>query len=184
MNAERGRVVVQDYDPAWPVTFEELRRVILPAVSDIAHAVEHVGSTSVPGLAAKPIIDMDVVVDAGDVPLAVSRLESVGYEHRGDLGVPGREAFRSPPDRPRHHLYVCRSGGEALANHLAVRDHLRANPMEAAEYGRLKKSLAEEFANDVAGYVQAKTRFLLSILQRVGFDPSTLSDIERINRRD
>jgi GrpB-like predicted nucleotidyltransferase (UPF0157 family) len=133
-------ITVTDYDPAWPATFEVLRSAIWPAVADIATAVEHVGSTAVPGLAAKPVIDLDVVVpSASAVAIAVRRLGAIGYVHRGDLGVPGREAFAAPTSLPRQHLYLCLAGSPALANHLAVRDHLRAHPHLAAEYGTLKK---------------------------------------------
>ena len=99
------------------------------------------------------------------------------------MGVPQREAFRRPPGSPRHHLYLCPSTSPALANHLAIRDHLRANPSEAQAYGDLKKRLAIDFANDIDGYVEAKTTFLVAILRKVGFPTEALAEIERINRR-
>jgi len=100
-------VTVVEYDPAWSTQFETLRSIVLSAVGDIAVVVEHVGSTSVPGLAAKPIIDIDVVVaSAADVPVAIERLAVIGYEHRGNLGVEGREAFGSPLEPPQRHLYT------------------------------------------------------------------------------
>jgi len=99
---------VVEYDPNWPAAFEQLRLVVWPAVSVLATSVEHVGSTSVPGLAAKPIIDISVVVPtAADVPAAIHRLAAVGYVHQGNLGVEGREAFQAPDSTPRRHLYLC-----------------------------------------------------------------------------
>ena len=105
-----GNVLVVDYDTAWPQGFAELRAYIWPALSDVASAVEHVGSTAVPGLAAKPVIDIDVVVPASLVPDGIARLAKLGYKHRGDLGIPDREAFSTPSGSPRHHIYLCPEG--------------------------------------------------------------------------
>lgn len=180
----RGRgVVVLDHDPAWAALFEQLRASLWPAVEDVALSIEHVGSTSVPGLAAKPVIDMDIVVAPGRVEAAIERVVRLGYEHRGDLGIPGRQAFRRPSGSPPHHLYLCRSDSPALANHLAVRDHLRANRDAAHDYGALKKRLAREFADDIDGYIEGKTDFLVELLRAIGFTGSDLADIERMNRR-
>ena len=100
------RIEVVDYDPHWPETFETLRSRIWTAVGDVALSVEHVGSTSVPGLAAKPIIDISIVVpERSDVRTGISRLATLGYVHRGDLGIAGREAFANPEGLPRHNLY-------------------------------------------------------------------------------
>lgn len=178
-----NEIIVVDYDPKWPHLFETLRGRIWSAVADIAISIEHVGSTSVPGLAAKPVIDMDVVVAERDVALGIARLTSLGYCHRGDLGVPQREAFHARPGSPPHHLYLCPSTSSALANHLAVRNHLRANPSVAQAYGGLKKRLAVDFAHDIEGYVDGKTSFLLGILSETGFSEIELARIERINRR-
>src|SRR5687767_15978465 len=104
-------VTVVDYDPSWPSVFETLKSHVLQALGSLPVSVEHVGSTAIPGLAAKPIIDMDVVVaSVADVTIAVERLSSLGYIHRGDLGIQGREAFHSPSALPPHHLYVCAQG--------------------------------------------------------------------------
>jgi len=89
-------IVIVDYDPAWSGQFEILRRRIAKTLGDLVARIEHVGSTAVPGLAAKPIIDLDVLLASpDDMPAAVDRLASIGYVHQGDLGVPGREAFKS-----------------------------------------------------------------------------------------
>ncbi len=178
-----GRVRVVAYDPAWPDRFETVRRRIQPAVADIALAIEHVGSTAVPGLPAKPVIDLDVVVPRAAMSEGIRRLARLGYAPRGDLGIPDREAFRPPPGPPRHHLYLCPADSRALANHLAVRDHLRMHGDDARAYGKLKLRLAERYADDVDVYVEGKTGFLLDILRRSGFDPVELEEIEAMNRR-
>ena len=117
---------VVDNDPAWPIAFEEIRSRLEPALADVALALEHVGSTAVPGLAAKPVIDVDVVVaDATQVPIAIERLAALGYEHQGDLGVVGREAFGPLPGGPYHHLYVVVEGSEPHLDHVQLRDYLR-----------------------------------------------------------
>jgi len=176
-------IVVVDYDLGWPRSFESLKSVLWPAVADVAISIQHVGSTSVRGLAAKPVIDIDVIVPEAQVVTGIARLGSLGYEHQGDLGVSQREAFRSPTGFPRHHLYLCPSTSPALANHLAIRDYLRGHPSDARAYGDLKKQLAIDFADDIDGYVAAKTSFLVGILHTVGFPPEALADIDRTNRR-
>src|SRR4051812_8526637 len=122
-----AKIIVVDYDPSWPDTFERLRAHIWSCIVDVAAAIEHVGSTSVPGLAAKPVIDMTVVVPtAAAMQTVIDRLAMIGYRHQGDLGVPGREAFARPQGTPDHHLYACVVGNDGLRNHLAVRDYLRS----------------------------------------------------------
>jgi GrpB-like predicted nucleotidyltransferase (UPF0157 family)/streptomycin 6-kinase len=181
----RRRVVVVDYDPAWPQQFEKLRARIWPAIADVALAVEHVGSTSVPGLAAKPIIDMSIVVrDRTAVPLVVARLAPLGYVHRGDLGVEDRDAFDSPPDLPDHHLYACSANGLGLRNQLAVREYLRAHAGAAAEYAALKKQLADTFPHDIGSYVAGKTDFVVGVLRAAGLPADCIDAIERANRSE
>lgn len=182
MTENRRRVLVVDYDPSWPRIFEVLRRPVWAAVRDVAVSVEHVGSTAVPGLAAKPIIDMDVVVAPSDnLPKAIERLAPLGYVHRGNLGVDGREAFDSPQGLPAHHLYVCLGESAALANHLALRDFLRRDSVAVAQYSRIKRQLAERFPDDIDSYIAGKTDFILTVLRKAGFPESVLSAIREAN---
>ena len=180
-----GRVVrVVPYDPAWPEQFRLLRDRIWPVVRDVALAFEHVGSTSVPGQAAKPVIDMDIVIpSAAGLPAVLQRLKVLGYDHRGDLGIAGREAFRAENDRPSHNLYVCVRDSAALRNHLVLRDHLRCNPADVAAYSRLKFGLAQRFPQDIARYVEAKSDFILSILKKYAeFSTHDLAAIRSANQ--
>ena len=175
---------VVDYDPEWPDLFVRLRERIWPSVSDFAAGIEHMGSTSVPGLAAKPVIDIDIVVPSRqDIPLAVTRLASLGYIHVGDLGVQDREAFDNPPGSLGHHLYLCPSDSIALQNHLVLRDHLRSNPSDVAAYSALKMRLAREFPHDIASYIEGKSNFILSILAKRGFSPDSIDSIRKANQR-
>src|SRR4051812_40991976 len=103
-------VHVESYSPAWPAQFEKVAAQLRAALATVPTAtIEHVGSTSVPGLAAKPILDIDVIVPGDDIADAVEALERAGYTHRGDLGIADREAFHAPDDDPRRHVYVCRA---------------------------------------------------------------------------
>ena len=159
-------VIIEDYDARWPERFEILRSRIGAALGSLAAAIEHVGSTAVPGLAAKPIVDIDVLLGSkSDLPGVVERLTMIGYAHQGDLGIPGREAFRAPAGQFPHHLYVCPPNSRAYLQHLAFRDYLRTHPENARAYGLLKRSLASRYGNDRDGYTQAKTEFIEAILQ-------------------
>jgi GrpB-like predicted nucleotidyltransferase (UPF0157 family) len=179
-----GEVVVLDYDPTWSVVFERLRSDIWSAISDLATTIEHIGSTSVEGLPAKPVIDMMVVVPVESrMPLVIDRLATIGYRHRGDLGVPGREAFARPDGTPAHHLYACVEGNLGLRNHLAIRDHLRRHPATAQAYGELKKQLAAQCPHDIDAYIDGKTRFILEILAEAGFTQAELDEIRAINSK-
>lgn len=177
-------VRVSDYDPAWPARFEALRARLAPAAAGLAVVIEHVGSTAVPGLAAKPVLDIDIVIrNRQDFPELRDRLAGLGYRHLGNLDVEDREAFEEPPDDPAHNLYVSSQTSECLRNHLTVRDHLRRHPGDAARYADLKRRLAAEFPEDVNRYAEAKTEFILEILAKYEFPEEAVRTIRRINHR-
>ncbi|TLZ26447.1 MAG: GrpB family protein [Gammaproteobacteria bacterium] len=172
------------YDRTWSTGFQELRRALLDLVDDVALSVEHVGSTAVPGLAAKPVIDVDVVVASdAEIPVVIARLAQLGYVHQGDLGIDRREAFISPRHMFAHHLYACAHDCWALQNHSAVRDYLRAHPAAVTEYAALKRRLAAEFPEDAAAYTKGKAGFILSILRSAKFPDEGLKAVERENLR-
>jgi GrpB-like predicted nucleotidyltransferase (UPF0157 family) len=159
-------VRIVEYDAAWPERFQALAQRATAALGDLVLSVEHVGSTSVPGLAAKPVIDLDVVVRPEDVERAIQRLAGIGYVHRGELGIPGRHAFRPPPGEAKHHLYLCMAGSAGLRDHLLFRDHLRAHSDVTREYADLKRGLAEAHGADRDGYQQAKRAFIDAVTRR------------------
>ena len=160
-------VIIEDYDPRWPQVFEMLRARIANVLNELAVSIEHVGSTAVPGLAAKPVIDMDVLLRSStDLPIVIRRLGELGYEHRGDLGVSGREAFQAKAEAVQHHLYVCPPESREYKRHIAFRNYLRAHAADADEYAVLKRELAHKFNSDREGYNQAKSQFVQRILQR------------------
>jgi GrpB-like predicted nucleotidyltransferase (UPF0157 family) len=165
-SSARTPLVVSDYDVDWPRLFEEIALPVREAVADLDAQVEHVGSTSVPGLAAKPIIDIDVVVaSADDVPAAIERLRSRGYVYQGDKGIKGREAFLWPRGARPHHLYVVVRGSPPHLDHVEFRDYLRGHPAVASEYGALKTELAEQHGDDRLGYGDAKSHFVERVLR-------------------
>lgn len=171
LGAQARPVVIVDYDPLWPRQFDTLRTRIAQLLEGLAAAIEHVGSTAVPGLAAKPVIDLDVLLrSASDLPAAISKLTTDGYEHRGDLGIQGREAFWRPPGSVHHHLYVCPPNSPEYRRHIAFRDYLRKNPDTADAYAELKRQLATAHRNDREAYNRGKENFVKDTLERAKFD--------------
>jgi GrpB-like predicted nucleotidyltransferase (UPF0157 family)/quercetin dioxygenase-like cupin family protein len=169
MGVTAVEIQVVDYDPAWPDRFAAICSHIWPAISDIAVRIDHVGSTSVPGLAAKPIIDIDIVVSrAEDVRPAIDRLSEIGYRWRGDLGVVGREAFVEQRDLGlgKYNLYLVIEDNKAHLDHWLLRDLLREDPVARAEYAALKKRNAAASGDDMDFYVAAKAAFVARLLTR------------------
>lgn len=170
-------VIIVEYDPQWPAQFEALRAVIANALRELALRIEHIGSTSIPGLAAKPIIDIDTVIASAELlPDVIHALGGLGYSHQGERGVPTRESFaRAGSDVPRdgsgrnwppHHLYVCAEGSREIVRQTAFRDYLRAHPEQAAAYEALKRDLARRFPDDPEAYCDAKSDFVEGVLRR------------------
>jgi GrpB-like predicted nucleotidyltransferase (UPF0157 family) len=162
-------IVVVEHDPAWAGWFEHLYDLVWPAVEQVAIRIDHVGSTSVEGLAAKPVIDMDVVVASeSEIQPAIDGLGKIGYRWRGDLGVEGRQAFSASKDRglPRHHLYLVVENNKAHIDHWLLRDTLRADPEARRRYGDLKRRNVELARGDMDVYVAAKARFVAELLTK------------------
>ena len=166
-----ARVIVLPYDRAWKTAFEAIKREIESAVGDLVIGIEHVGSTSVEGLSAKPCIDIDVVIeDYGVFGEVVRRLAEIGYIHESDLGIPDREAF-SYSDKPHlmtHHLYVCPRYSRELHRHITFRDFLRSYPEAVKQYGAVKEEGARLFPNDIEGYIAHKTPCIEALYRQCG----------------
>jgi len=176
------QVIVEAYNPDWVDHFKAIKASIEPSLLGLAIAIEHVGSTSVPGLAAKPIIDIDVVIaDSSGLDSVIEKLATLGYEHRGNLGIEDREAFKKQQAIYRHNLYVCPEHSISLRNHLCLRDSLRKDAALKAEYTELKYRLAEKFPESIEDYIQGKTEFILRVLRTHGYDPDSLEAIRIAN---
>ena len=166
-----ARVTVLPYDVSWADDFEKIKSEIEGALGDLIVGVEHVGSTAVFGLSAKPCIDIDVIIRDYTVFDRVTRaLETIGYYHEGDLGIAGREAFgyTDKSHLKKHHLYVCPEDSEELRRHTTFRDFLRANPEAAEEYGRVKREAASLYPDDIDKYIEYKAPCIEAIYRRCG----------------
>ena len=165
-------VVVVPYDESWPSLFEEERARIERAIGPWVEEIEHVGSTAVTGLAAKPVIDiMAGVKSLDDSPILVERLVGLGYEYVPEFErvLPFRRYFRKMREGRRTHQIhlVERSNAEWWDRHLLFRDYLRANPEIAGEYARLKHELSGRFGEDREAYTDAKADFISEVVRRV-----------------
>jgi GrpB-like predicted nucleotidyltransferase (UPF0157 family) len=153
------------HDPAWADRFSEAAHELAEALGALA-SVHHIGSTAVPGLHAKPIIDLLVATsDLAHVDARTPAIVALGYEALGEYGLAGRRYFRRDDEdgERTHHLHVWRVGDPALLRHLAFRDYLLAHPDVAAEYGALKRRLAERHAEDIESYIEGKDAFVKAV---------------------
>lgn len=154
------RVIVIPYSEQWKTDFDTIKQYLLTAVKDIVISIEHIGSTSVEGLSAKPIIDIDIVIkDYSVFDTVVEKLASLGYIHEGNLGIKDREAFdyKGNTDLPKHHLYVCPQFSAELHRHIAFRDYLRNNPEAMQKYSKVKEEGARLFPDSIDDYIAYKS---------------------------
>lgn len=164
-------VTVLPYTPQWAEAFLTLRDALWEALEGVALAIEHVGSTSVPGMWAKPILDVDVVLpDSTSLPEAIYRLQQLGYLYEGDLGIAGREAFSyvALPRFMAHHLYVCPQDSPELHRHLTFRDHLRSHSDARERYSEVKREAAQLFPRDIDRYMQYKSGVIAQLYRECG----------------
>jgi GrpB-like predicted nucleotidyltransferase (UPF0157 family) len=166
-----AKVVVLPYDAGWQRDFAAIKRELECALGPLALRIEHVGSTAVEGLSAKPCIDIDVVIRDYDVfDAVVDKLAEIGYQHEGDLGIRDREAFcySDKPHLQTHHLYVCPLQSAELHRHLTFRDFLRTHPEAVRQYGAVKEAAARLFPDDIDGYIRYKTPCIEELYTRCG----------------
>ena len=182
-------IVVVPYDPNWKNEFERIKSELMPVLAGEIISVEHVGSTSVPGLYAKPIIDIDIVIDRENFENVKMQLAKIGYFHVGNQGVEGREAFKYKErlvdgiDDPicqyqdkshlmEHHLYVCDKAADELKRHLTLRDFLRNNEEYRRKYSEIKMEMAKMHPHDINSYILGKQPVVLEIYEKCGLDIS------------
>ena len=162
-------LIVVPYDPNWKTEFERIRDYLMEQIGDLVLEIKHVGSTSIPGLCAKPIIDIVALMESYDVfPAIVARLEKVGFKHNGDQGIKEREAFKRLifDDFMDCHFYVCPKDSEESRRQNIFRNALLNNKDIADEYGKLKMRLVEEVNGDRVLYTDSKTDFILGVIDR------------------
>ena len=165
------RVVVLPYDAKWKSDFEIIKQEIEKAIGHFIIGVEHVGSTSVEGLSAKPCIDIDVIIkDYSVFDEVVDQLEVIGYIHEGNLGIKDREAFKylNKPHLQTHHLYVCPQNSKELHRHITFRDFLKNTPEAAKKYGAVKEEAALLFPDDIEKYIAHKAPCIEELYKMCG----------------
>jgi GrpB-like predicted nucleotidyltransferase (UPF0157 family) len=180
MTAPATRIILADYNPAWPELFAEERDRLQDAVGRWAYAIEHVGSTAIPGIAAKPIIDIGVALHRLEHALkCITPLVDIGYECKGEFGIPERIYFRKLTDDPlpgqdnegvgrTHQVHMYQRDHHQFIWHIAFRDWLRSHPDDRNAYEALKRRLAVEHAESIEAYADAKSDFVRSILRKAG----------------
>jgi GrpB-like predicted nucleotidyltransferase (UPF0157 family) len=163
------RVRISSYDASWPARYERESKRLLAALGGLVLGMEHIGSTSIGGLLAKPTID--ILIGARDLEVgeqAVARMADLGYEYRGEMGVPGRRYFRKGDRYPRDfNVHFVVWGGQLWNDHLAFRDYLRSHPKRAQEYAALKRQLlATPGGAARSSYAAGKEPFIAETLKR------------------
>lgn len=164
------QVVVVPFDEHWRQDFLKIKDELTEALGQLALRIEHVGSTSVQGLSAKPIIDIDVVIkDQSVLADVISALGKIGYRYEGDLGITGREAFdyNGKEHLKTHHLYVCPADSPELKRHIAFRDYLRAHPDAVREYSLIKEEGAKKYPGNIERYIEFKSPIIEKIYAEI-----------------
>ena len=165
------KIIVLPYDEFWSSAFEAVKAEIERALGDLIIGIEHVGSTSVRGMSAKPCIDLDVIIKDYSVFDDIrDKLAAIGYIHEGDLGIKDREAFKysDKPHLMQHHLYVCPRDSEELHRHVAFRNFLRSSPDAVRKYSETKETAARLFPNDIDKYIEYKSPCIEELYRECG----------------
>lgn len=170
---ERGTVRLISYSPAWHTLFEREKKTLLIALQGIVLRIEHIGSTSIPDMEAKPIIDMAAAIPSLDiVQNCIEPLAAVGYEYKGEYGLPGRHFFTKGSPHT-HYLHVVMKSSDHWNAWLTFRDYVTANKQVAAEYSALKRDLAKAYQSDREAYTKAKSEFINMIVARARAEGAT-----------
>jgi len=165
----RRPIEIAEYNPRWPLYYEEDKAEILRVIGDKVQAIEHVGSTAVPGLGAKPIIDIMVAIGhLSEAQACIKPLRSIDYQYvpKYEEFIPERRYFHGGPPERHRHLHMVERTSDFWTRHLLFRDYLRAHPEVARQYQELKEELAAEHGSDMEGYTDAKTSFIESAVAK------------------
>ena len=163
------RITVVPYDPRWPDAFAAEAAAVASALSGNLLEIHHIGSTAIPGIHAKPVIDLLAIVsDIALLDRDAAGMAALGYEAMGEFGIAGRRYYRrdNPAGQRTHQVHAFQGGSPHVARHLAFRDFMRAHPALAAQYGELKQKLADAFPNDVEAYMDGKDAFIKEMQAR------------------
>ncbi|MFL0269351.1 GrpB family protein [Candidatus Clostridium radicumherbarum] len=168
-------VIVLSYDSNWSQEFQKIKLYLEKALGDTILGVEHVGSTSIEGLASKPIIDLDVIIENyNNFEEVKCRLESLGYYYEGDLGIKNREAFaydeKQKNEFMTHHLYVCPKYSEELKRHIFFRNYMRTHKEDIEKYSDVKLQAAKLYPTDIDSYIEYKSPCIIEIYKKIGLE--------------
>ncbi len=171
---KRGVVKLSKYDPEWKTLFEEESNKLLTVASDYLEDVQHIGSTAIPGIVSKPIIDILAAINSlSNISKIIKPLEQLDYIHRGEQGIPNRHLFvKGGEDYRTHHLHVVEKEHSEWPKHILFRDYLRSHPLEAQEYSKLKQDLLKKYEFDREQYTDSKSDFIKKILEKAKQDLS------------
>lgn len=159
-------VHIAEYDPRWPALYEQERAALALALGPLALDIQHAGSTSVPGLAAKPIIDIAVAIEEYPLPTAaIDAVVALGYEHMGEFGIPRRHYFRKGSPRS-HHVHIVELANPEWENFVIFRDYLRTHPQALSQYEALKRELAQTHRHNRELYTESKSPFIRQAIER------------------
>ena len=163
---EKGKVKLAEYDENWPFEFENEKNAIQRVIQKNEIAIEHIGSTSVKELCAKPIIDILIGIEHFDDGFDIApKLEAIGYEYKGENGIPGRHYFAKGNPRT-HHIHIVELGSDFWKEHLLFRNYLRNNPEARFQYSKLKKELALQYERDREKYTDSKAEFIRNTINK------------------
>lgn len=185
--------LIQPYNPTWKIEFEHIQQTLKNELIEFDIDIQHVGSTAIPTLCAKPILDIDIILkNSTQIDNISEKLSQLGYINRGEQGIAGRFAFRqsssftplssNAKQWQEHHLYVCFADSLALKNHILFRDTLLQSKKLTAEYAQLKKNLVEQKGITREQYTQQKTAFILQVLSTNGLNEEELNQIKDENK--
>ena len=164
-------IIILPYDTQWKFNFLDIKHEIEEQLKDLILGIEHIGSTSVEGMYAKPCIDLDVIIkDYAVFDIVVKKLAEIGYVHEGDLGIKDREAFtyNNKEHLQKHHLYVCPKHSKELHRHIIFRDYLKQNKDAANEYSKAKQEASLLFPNDINKYIEYKSTCIEKLYKQCG----------------
>lgn len=158
------KIEIIEYDPVWPRLFEEERSLLIQTLAEVVIGIHHIGSTAVPGLAAKPTID--ILIEASDVVTLDAfnaNMKAIYYQPRGESGIPGRRYFKKDEDNLTYHIHAFARGDSNVKRYVAFRDYLRTHPEVASNYANLKKVIAVECCGDRVRYNDEKNAYVKHI---------------------
>ena len=171
---KRGVVKLSDYNPQWKTFFEKESAIILAATKDFVEDIQHIGSTAIPGLVAKPIIDILVAINSLlNIEKVIDLLKPIGFVYRGEQGIPNRHLFvKGGEDYRTHHLHMVEKEHSEWEKHILFRDYLRKHPEDVTEYSKLKEELLKKYEFDRGKYTDSKSDFIVGILEKAKQDSS------------